>query len=110
MELDTENIESYPNRAQKTRRVLTLLHRHLDGNIAEYSYKTRNQIIEVLEALEHGEIAYDDIDVMREHVKALWGKIARLNSALGIKYPESGERYRMYKVDPEETLYQKKIK
>lgn len=99
------NPENYPNRTQKTRRVLALLHKHLDGNLVAQSYRTRNQIIEVLAALESNEIAYDDVDVMRDHIKILWGKIARLNSSLGIKHPESGERYRFYPEVSEDVLH-----
>lgn len=55
--------------------------------------ETRNEILEVILAIESGEAHYPEKEARKEDLGILWGKVAHLNAKLGLKYPETGKRY-----------------
>ncbi len=101
MALSTEGLDDFDSRhrhlhdeeTQRQDRLIELHERFACRDIDEVSASVRNDVLELLQAIEYDEMTFDDQTLRSDTIKQLWGKVAYLNGQLGLKHPETAVRY-----------------
>lgn len=76
--------------------------KYSSGETQNVSAKARDEILELLQALESGELTHEDPLLRKADISQLWGKVAYLNGQLGLGHPDTGMRYGRFGGSPGE--------
>lgn len=83
----------FQRQTQRQDRLIELHETYALKDITNVSDSVRNDVLELLRAIEYDEVTFDDTQLRSDTIKQLWGKVAHLNVRLKLKHPETAYRY-----------------